>query len=447
MNDLELAANLARGSLLAFALGVLPSYETPLHIQLIADKLEKLENRDIKRLMVFMPPRHGKSYLISQFFPAWYLGRNPEHEVIFASYSQDIASGFGRKVRNLMETNAYRYFFPGTLVSDDSSAVNRFNLTKSGAYYAVGAGGPLTGRGANLIVIDDIHKNRAETMSETIKKTIHEWWGSTLYTRLMPGGAVIVVQTRWAEDDLPGHILSEQGELWDVLSLPAINDKNEALWPERYPMETLLDIKKTIGTQDFEALYQQSPFTMEGNIIKRDWLRYYDSPPKDFDEQILTADLSYKEGTDTDFTVIQAWGRKGANCYLLDMIRKRMGFPEQIAAIREMARRYPQAWGKYIEQHANGQAVIDMLKNDIMGLIPVKPMTSKEARLAAVSPSFESGNIYLPKLAPFVQDVVHELCGFPHAKHDDIVDATVYAVSQFSAVHNSYEKIAALAKR
>ncbi len=447
LSDIELAAGIARGSLLGFALGMLPTYETPHHIELIANKLQDLEERKLKRLMVFMPPRHGKSYLISQFFPAWYLGRNPKHEIIFASYSQDIASGFGRRVRNLMSEPMYKHFFPGTVLSEDSNAVNRFNTTASGAYYGAGAGGPLTSRGANLIVIDDIHKNREEANSETMQKKIHEWWGSTLYTRLMPDGVIVLVQTRWAEADLPGTILDEQGDQWEVLSLPAINAKNEALWPDRYPIDTLLDIKKTIGTQDFEALYQQAPFTLEGNIIKRDWLREYESVPEDLDEEIITADLSYKEGTDTDFTVIQAWGRKGANCYLLDMIRKRMGFPDQIAAIREMAKRHPDAWGKYIEQHANGQAVIDMLKNELMGLIPVKPMTSKEARLAAVSPSFEAGNVYLPKFASWTPDVIHELTAFPNAKHDDIVDACVYAVSQFSAAHSSFDKITALARR
>lgn len=435
--------------LLAYAIGMLPGYETPAHVETIANRLERLESRKINRLMVAMPPRHGKSYLISQFFPTWYLGRHPEHEVIFASYSQDVASDFGRKVRNIMTDPLYQRFFPRAAISEDSAAANRMNLIAGGAYYAVGAGGPLTGRGANLIIIDDIHKNRQEADSEVVRKRIIEWWKSVVYTRLMPGGTVVMVQTRWRDDDLLGTVLSEQGQDWNLLSLPAISDDNKALWPERYNFETLEEIKRTLGTRDFEALYQQRPTGVEGNIIKKSWIKYYDSAPTGLDQVIITADLSYKEGPDTDFTSIQAWGKKGANFYMLDHIHARMGFPDQITAIREMAKRHPQAWAKYVEAHANGQAVIDFLKNEIMGLIPIKPMTSKEARLAAVSPLFEAGNVYFPnpKMCTWVDRAVYEIVSFPSAAHDDIVDAAVYALSQFSSVHNSFKKISALASR
>lgn len=441
----------AQHDLLAFGIAMKPKYQTPPHIELIADRLERLKARKIRRLVINMPPRHGKSHLISEIFPGWYLGHNPTHEVMFASYSQEVASGFGRKVRNMMSEPLYEKIFPNSIVSTDSSAANRMNLAAGGAYYAVGAGGPLAGRGANLMIIDDIHKNRQEADSEVIRERIMNWWRGDAYTRLMPDGVIVLVQTRWREDDHAGQVLAANEGEWEVLSLPAINEDGEALWPERYPVPVLQAIRKEIGLRDFESLYQQRPTAAEGNIIKRSWImdHVYDKQPDDPDQVIITADLSYKEGTETDFTSIQAWSRKGANCYMIDHIHARMGFPDQVKAIRTMSQRHSKAWAKYIEAHANGQAVIDTLKEDIMGIIPVKPQTSKEARLAAVSPMFEAGNVHLPnpKLFPWAERAIHEIISFPAAAHDDIVDAAVYALSQFSSVHNSLRKITALAKK
>lgn len=423
-----------RNNLIAYAIGTMPAYETPPHVELIGQKLESLERRGIKRLMVFMPPRHGKSFLISQFFPTWYLGRNPEHEIIFTSYSQEVASGFGRKIRNMMAEPIYQYFFPGTEISDDSSAVNRFNTNRGGALYAVGAGGPLTSRGANLIIIDDIHKNRQEASSAVIRKRIHEWWGSTLYTRLMPGGTIVLVQTRWHEDDLPGRILDEKAEEWEVLSLPALSEAGDALWPERYPVDRLMSIKSTIGTRDFDALYQQTPTPDTGNIFKRDWWKFYKVLPSDIGKMIQSWDLTFTEGESTDYVSGQVWAKRGADKYLIDQFRARAGFNGQIQAIRGLSAKHPKATGKHVEKSANAYALLEVLRKEIPGMILVPVHGSKIARAESISPQVEAGNIYLPdpSIAPWIHDFIEEHAVFPLGTNDDQVDAASQAISVLS---------------
>lgn len=415
----------ARERLLPFCVAMNPDYELAGHLRMIAHKLEELETRGLKRLMVFMPPRHGKSFLISKYFPAWYMGRHPDHEVIFATYAQEFASDFGRKVRELMNEPAYTNLFPNVSVAADSSAAHRFNISGGGAYYAVGGGGPLTGRGGNLIIIDDIHKNRDEAHSETIRTKLHEWFGATLYTRLMPNSVMVIVQTRWHEDDVPGRILREHGEDWEVLSLPAIRADGTALWPERYPVSTLDDIKTTIGSHDFEALYQQHPTAADGNIIKRDWFKFYRTLPARFDEQIQSWDFAVKDKETSDFTVGLALGRVGSEKFLLDQVRGRMNFPAACQAVISFSRKWPSTHRKLVEAKANGPAVIDTLTRQVSGLIAVEPDGDKVARMNAVSPDVEAGNVWLPdpSIAPWIHDFIEELCSFPNGQYDDRCDA------------------------
>ena len=805
MND-EVLIEIARQKLLGFAVTMHPEYEIAEHHKLIARKIQALEERKIKHLMVFMPPRHGKSMLISELLPAWYLGRHPDHQVIFTSYNQDVASDFGRKVRNIIASETYRSVFPTLSISDDSSSSKRFHTNSGGAYFAAGAGGALTGRGANCfpqgvrvitdtgsidiaelvklktkpqvlsfnhktgktewkrieatrevyaneiteietlsgrtlrctgdhpiyvegqgyreakilhsgdglilakiknqslvrdvresqtrsriklsillqrsskherffvmqhvlkhfsaktirirkvaqawasrfllqprllkkssriqeytdpslqsvrsqqkkecasllrsmqesmrsiarnlsaqinrskmqrlrncfsteifshtilwqglseqgalyshdgigklkvsrsrklrevvsgdeanhfkkrsssvqglfknrnvfsdqvengldqseqlnhssfergcneqqsrkpnctlselshetpqvtceavslvqtictgrilvydiqvegnnnffadeilvhncIIVDDIHKNRDESHSDTITKSIKDWYGSTLYTRRMKDAVVVIVQTRWSEKDLPQHLLDTEGEKWDVLSLPAIDESNQALWPERFPMDTLLEIKKTIGSYDFEALYQQRPSALEGSIIKRSWLKFYKQLPK-MSEKLQSWDLTFKEGENSDYVAGQVWGSVGSDKYLIDSTKARMDFPTTIQAIRQMSYKHPDTYTKVIEDKANGSAAIATLTRELSGIVPFNPKTSKEARLQAVSPDFEAGNIYLPdpSIAPWVGDFVEELCAFPNGAHDDQVDAMTMALLRF----------------
>ena len=253
--------------LLSYAAYQWPNYADAPHHRLIARKLEAVERGEIRRLMISMPPRHGKSMLASEFFPAWYIGRNPNHYVIAATYAQELADDFGRKVRNQIADPAFKAIFPGVGLKDDSTSAKRFHITapndafatgQDGAYFAVGVGGPLTGRGAHLLLIDDPVKNREDADSELIRKKTREWYTSTAYTRLMKDGRVVVIQTRWHESDLSGWLLAEhQHEGWDVLSLPAIDDSGKALWPEMYPVDRLNQIRLAVGPRDWSALYQQ----------------------------------------------------------------------------------------------------------------------------------------------------------------------------------------------
>ena len=281
-----------QSSLLEYARFQMPEYQTPAHIKLLAHKLEEVERGNIKRLAIFMPPRHGKSQLTSQFFPAWYLGRNPSKFVIATTYAQDLADDFGRSVRNQIQDEDYNRIFNDCTLSKDSSSVRRFHTTGSGVYYAVGAGGAITGRGAHLLLIDDPIKGREDADSDAMRSNLIDWYRSTAYSRLMPGGSIILIQTRWHEDDLAGWILRETShEPWEVIELPAVLDekaskilkrpKGQALWPEAYDKKRLEEIKKTAGSREWNSLYMQRPSAEEGNILKRYWWKEWteDNPP------------------------------------------------------------------------------------------------------------------------------------------------------------------------
>ena len=285
MNPTEVLA-LAREYLACYATAQWRQFELARHHSLIVDKLEALERGKIRRLMILMPPRHGKSLLSTTFFPAWYLGRHPEQFIITACYGQELADDFGRRVRNLVSDALHHAIFPGFRLAADSSSLRHFNTSAGGCYYAVGTGGPITGRGAHLLIIDDPLKDRADAQSATLRRSLHEWYSSVAYTRLQPGAAIVLVQTRWHEDDLAGRLLREQPEDWEVLSLPAIAEidesfrsAGEALWPERFSIHELEKIRITVGGPTWASLYQQRPAAAEGTIFKREWWRFFREPP------------------------------------------------------------------------------------------------------------------------------------------------------------------------
>ena len=266
--------------LIAFTEYTLPQYETAPHHRLIAHKLQQVESGEISRLAIFVPPRHGKSELASRRFPAWYLGRHPERQLITASYNADLASDFGRDVRNIVGSADFGHVF-GITLAPDSQAANRWHTDKGGAYVAAGVGTAITGRGTHILLIDDPVKDRADADSELVRKATWDWYRSTAYTRLMPGGAVILIQTRWHEDDLAGRLL-DSGE-WEVLSLPALAEGDdplnrqvgEALWPQWYDREELEHTRSVVGDREWSALFQQKPQADEGAYFKREWLCFY----------------------------------------------------------------------------------------------------------------------------------------------------------------------------
>ena len=307
---------------------------------------------------------------------------------------------------------------------------------------AAGVGGPITGRGAHVAIIDDPVKNSEDASSKTMRDKTYDWYRSTLRTRLAPGGAIVLVMTRWHEDDLAGRLLAENDEQWEVISLAALAEAGDPLgrecgvplWPNRFPQHELKQIQLDLGSQLWNALYQQRPAPMEGDMLKRYWWKYYDAPPAAFDEVVQSWDMTFKDAATSDFVVGQVWGRVGADKYLLDQVRDRLDFPATVQAVRRLTTKWPQASAVLIEDTANGPAVIATLRREIAGIIPVNPMGGKEARAAAVSPQIEAGNVYLPSpiRVGWVQDFVEECAAFPNGANDDQVDAMTQALARLS---------------
>jgi predicted phage terminase large subunit-like protein len=447
-----------RNSLLGFTQYTFAKYQVNWHHAVICQYLEQLRKGEIKRLLIFTPPRHGKSELVSRRFPAYSFGRNPNEQIISASYSDDLASRMNRDTQRIIDSKEYRELFPLTnlygknvrSVGDGSYLRNSdiFEIVgHKGVYRSAGIRTGITGMGFTLGLIDDPFKDRKEADSKTIRQSVWDWFTSVFMTRAEKDARVCITQTRWHKDDLSGRILEmiQKGsqEPWTVLNLPAIiedDDLNqldpmdtrelgEALWPGKYDLDRLAEIKQTIGSRDWAALYQQRPTVEGGNIIQRAWWQYYESPPARFDEVIQSWDLTFKKTDAADYVVGQVWGRKGADKYLLDQVRAQMGFVDTVRAIHAMARKWPQAHRKLIEDKANGSAVIDAIKKEVMGVIPVQPEGGKESRAHAVSPQIEAGNVHLPKWAPWVQDYVEEWANFPNGKNDDMVDSTTQALN------------------
>lgn len=444
---------LAALPLIAYAILQWEGYLPADHHRRIAGCLERVASGECKRLMIFIPPRHGKSMLASEFFPAWYLGRNPSHQVISATYAQDLADDFGRKVRNLCRGPQHQSLFPGFKLSEDSQAACRFHTPQHGVYQGVGVGGAATGRGAHLLMIDDPIKNREEADSEARRRLLKDWYTSTAYTRLMPGGAIVLIQTRWHEDDLAGWLLKEHAhEGWEVLCLPAVAEDDDpmgreagsALWPESYPLETLEVIKQTLGTRDWTALYQQRPSPAEGGIIKLNWFQRYGRRPELFQRIVQSWDTGMKAKEANDPSSGQTYGVTETGIHLLDNLTRRMEYPE----LKRTIVAYAEKWNPtaiLIEDKASGQSVIQDLRSSTrLPIIPVEPQGDKVLRLMAVSAQIEAGRVYLPESAPWLVDFESEIAAFPNAKHDDQVDAMSQALNYLtlrtSAAFHSFRR-------
>ena len=417
-------------------------YNHARHTKLICEKLMQVEEGKIKRLMIFLPPRHSKSMTVSETFPSFFIGKKPNRRVILISYGDILARKFGRSNKSKLDEFGEEVF-DISLRSDNASVTNWGIESYRGGMISTGIGGPITGEGADLLIIDDPIKNRKEANSQTYRDMIWNEWQNTLLTRLQPNGAVILIMTRWHEDDLAGRLLNPEYGLiddWDILKIPALSEnKNdplgrkigEPLWPEfGFDKEWAAKTKKSIGSQAWASLYQQRPSPQEGSIVNRNWWKYYRQAPEKLDEVIQSWDCAFKETADGSYVVGQVWGRKGANKYLLDQFRARIDFTGTIRAIRTLSAKWPEGRLKLVEEAANGPAVISTLKQEISGIVPVRAQGSKEARLHAVAPDIEAGNVYIPdpSIAPWIHDYVEELAAFPNGANDDQVDATSQAL-------------------
>lgn len=410
------------------------------HIKYVSDRLVPGLVNGGGRYIVSMPPRHGKSEFISNWIPTWYLDAFPERRIILASYAAGFAAKWGRKTR----TNLESFELARTIIRQDSRAADRFDTTTGGGMITAGVGGPITGEGAHLAIIDDPIKNWQEAISETRRQTIRDWFDSTLYTRLESDATVIVLMTRWHENDLAGYLINEHEDNWEQIVLPAIAEENdllgrlpgEELCPERYDADRLHQIMAAVGSRVAKGLYQQRPTPEEGDHWKRSYWRHWTQLPEKFDQMIQSWDMTFKDRAQSktgkvDFVVGQVWGRYGANLYLLDQVRGQWGFTKSKQMVQELTVKWPNARRKLIEDKANGAAVQDDLKDTISGLILVEPRGGKLARVTAAEPVVESGNVYLPNpvLHPWVHEFVDEAAAFgSNAKHDDQVDAASQAI-------------------
>lgn len=389
-----------------------------------------------RKLIVNMPPRHGKSELLDLWGPVWYLDLNPEMRVMLVTYGQDLSDEWAGKARDVLQGRAEEF---RVRVSRDSTAKKRWFTTRGGGMYAVGIDSTITGRGGNKIIIDDPHKDWREAQSQVQRDNIWDQYLGTITHRLEPGpdggpGAEIVVQTRWHEDDFTGRLTAADPDAWEHLVIPAIAERDdplgraegEPLMPERFPIERLRELEERLGPHIFSAVFQQHPSAPLGAIFHRSWWQRYEFIPPGIEQWLGSWDMAFKDNDDSDYVVGQVWARQGANLYLIDQVRDRMDFPATKKAVKALAAKWPRCSAWVIEDKANGPAIIAELRNTVGGLLPFSPRDSKEARAHAVAPHVASGNCYLPGFA-WVQDLIDEAANFPFGVNDDQVDAFTQA--------------------
>jgi predicted phage terminase large subunit-like protein len=420
------------------------------HVELIAGRLAAVRARRIRRLLVNLPPRHLKSLLASVAFPAWCLGHDPGMQILCVSYAQELADKLSRDCRRIVSSDWYQRLFP-TRLSPRHQAVPEFETTAQGSRIATSVGGVLTGRGADIIVIDDPLKPD-EALSQTRRQAANEWYDHTLYSRLNDKltGAIVLIMHRLHEDDLAGHVLAQ--EKWEAVRLPALaegaeehriktvlgwqsfdREAGEPLHPEREPAQMLAQIRQTIGEYNFAGQYQQAPAPQGGGMVKAAWFKLYagNERPDPFDRVVQSWDTANKASELSDFSVCTSWGIKGKDLYLLHVLRRRMEYPELKRAVREQC----EAFGAsvvLIEDKASGTQLIQELVGEGLHMVTrYQPQTDKIMRLHAQTAMIENGFVHLPKEAGWLAEYLHELTVFPHGRHDDQVDSTAQLLDWF----------------
>jgi predicted phage terminase large subunit-like protein len=431
-------------------------YKHGVHTRYICSVLEQVERGEIDRLIITLPPRHSKSMTVSETFPSWFIGRDPSRRVIEVSYGDRLAKRFGRLNKAKIKEFGPKVFgvsLPewgtGTQSSTDWGVEGH-----RGGMLCAGIGGSITGEGAHLLLIDDPIKNREEAYSAVYREKIWEEWKNTLLTRLMPGGVVIIILTRWHEDDLVGRILSpkynEGGEedikRWKIISLPAECEeeedvigrkKGDFLWPEYgFDKKWAAKTKRDVGSKTWNSLYQQRPTAVEGEYVKRYWWKEYNAKhPPEFIEIVQSWDCAYEEEANLrgSYTVCTTWGRTSTAYYLLDVYRKKIEFPELIRMMKSLYAKYEPS-AVVVEYKASGKSAFQALRRQTaIPLIKDNPHKSKLVRLEIVSPMIEAGLVYLPDLAPWLYDYIEELSAFPGGENDDQVDSTSQALKHFQS--------------
>ena len=437
----QAAANM---SFLDFVKHVYPGYKVgPHHLKLI-EIFEDIANGKKKRVIVNIAPRHGKSELISYLAPAWFLGKFPQKKIIMASHTADLAVNFGRRVRNLVGSDPYKDIFPQVELQADSKSASRWGTNYNGEYFAIGVGGALAGRGADLFIIDDPHSEQeAKTGRPDVFLPAWEWFQSGPLQRLMPGGAIIVVMTRWSKLDLTGQIVTqmernEDVDPWEVIEFPAIKEDGTALWPEFWDVEELLAKKAALDIRYWNAQYMQKPTSEEGALIKREWWQKWEGEgPPQCEFTIMALDAAQEANNRADYNALTTWGvffneeTNNYNIILLNSIKKRMEFPELKKLVLEEYKNWqPDAF--MVEKKSNGAALYQELRR--MG-VPVGEFTpgkgqDKISRVNAVSDLFSSGIVWAPDRR-WAKEVIEECNDFPAGANDDLVDSTTLALLRF----------------
>ena len=421
----------AAESLIAFTEYTFDRYRTSDHHRIVAEQLERVERGEIDRLMLLMPPRHGKSELASIRLPAYFLGRQPHRQFLSVSATDALASDFGRAVRNTINSAEYRAIFSTTL-AEDSQAKGKWHTSEGGIYYALGIGGSVLGRGADVLLIDDPFGSMQEAQSELERKNVWDWYTGTAYNRLMPGGSIVVINHRMHEDDLCGRLLAQQaagGDRWEVVELPAINDQGEALWPEAYPLDALHRIRKNSQARFWSALYQQRPAPEEGDYFKAEWLKPYDKAPGRETLRVYGGSDWAVTADGGDFTVHAVVGLDPeGRMYLLDLWRKQSASDEWVESFCDLVKQWkPMGWAEEQGQIRSGIGpYLDRRQRERQAYVAREAFPTrgdKAVRAQSIRGRMALEGLYVPVNAEWYPALRSELLSFPAGKHDDIVDA------------------------
>ena len=425
---------------LKFVKAVWPDFIEGHHHRIYAEKLNRVASGELKRLIVNMPPRHTKSEFASHLFPAFFMGRHPKAKLIQTTHTGELSIRFGRKTKNLLESEEYAKVFPGVRLAADSKAAGRWESNHGGEYFAAGVGGAITGRGADLLIIDDPHSEQ-DALSPTVLESHYEWYTSGPRQRLQPGGAIVLVMTRWSVKDLTGKLLEAQGkeamaDQWEVVEFPAIlNEK--AMWGNFWDMENLLKVKASSPLTKWNAQWMQAPTSEEGAIIKREWWKKWekeDIPKLEF--VVQSYDTAYSKKETADYSAITTWGvfypdEHTPNLILLDAKRGRWDFPE----LKRKSMEEYKYWDPemvIIEAKATGTPLLHELRQSGIPVVSFTPSkgNDKHTRVNSVAPLFESGAIWAPT-KKFAEEVIEECAAFPFGDHDDYVDSTTQALMRY----------------
>mgnify|MGYP003633816940 FL=1 len=433
--------DLAEKRFIPFVKHVWPEFIEGDHHRKIAKKFEDIATGKIKRLIVNMPPRHTKSEFASYLFPAWMVGKNPKLKVIQTTHTGELAVRFGRKMKNLVDTSEFAQVFEDCKIAADSKAAGRWETNKGGEYYAAGIGGAITGRGADLLIIDDPHSEQ-DALSETAMDSAYEWYTSGPRQRLQPGGAIVIVMTRWSTKDLTGKLLNAQSEpkadQWEVIEFPAILPSNKPVWSNYWKLEELEGVKASLSEGKWQAQWQQNPTSEEGSIIKREWWQEWkEKEIPDLVHIIQSYDTAFSKKETADFSAITTWGvfyppNKGPHLILVDVRKGRWDFPElKKIALEEY--KYWEPETVIIEAKATGTPLTHELRQIGVPVVNFTPSkgNDKHVRVNSVAPLFEAGKIYYPADKRWAEEVIEECAAFPYGEYDDLVDSTTQALMRF----------------